>query len=386
LAPLRETKFGVITPLPAGRRRGMLDAMAWRLAKILILITPKRRWAQFRLMTLFAVVTALCAALAWLGVRMDHKRRERAAIKAFGVSPAYDWQKGNWTEEERPGPAWLRRLLGDDFFGDVVLFETSVSVDDESSQHLKALPALKRLDLGCSKITDQGAANLAYLRKLTSLDLSDTYVTDDTLAVIARLATLETLNLNGAAITDAGLVHIERLKNLSNLNLARTKVTDAGLVHLRRLPLLSRLSLSATHVANDGATHIWQLRDLTDFELSGATDESLANLTAFGKLAKLAIHGHVTDGGLAHISPLATLEELDLSGTQVTDEGLVHLRGITSLQGLDLRHTNVTDAGAARFTNSDTRHISVTLHPYPFEFLDDCRWPRRDPWFPYGDY
>jgi hypothetical protein len=39
--------------------------MAKSLAKLLVLVTPKRRWAQFRLGTLLLVVTALCLSLGW---------------------------------------------------------------------------------------------------------------------------------------------------------------------------------------------------------------------------------------------------------------------------------------------------------------------------------
>jgi hypothetical protein len=45
--------------LPTARRRGMLGGMAKPLAKLVALLKPKRRWAQFSLATMFVVVTVL---------------------------------------------------------------------------------------------------------------------------------------------------------------------------------------------------------------------------------------------------------------------------------------------------------------------------------------
>jgi len=46
--------------LPAALRRGMLTRMAKPLAKLLLMLTPKRRWAQFSLVTMF-VLAAIVA-------------------------------------------------------------------------------------------------------------------------------------------------------------------------------------------------------------------------------------------------------------------------------------------------------------------------------------
>ena len=57
----RSSKVTSRTPLPSARRRGMLVGMAKPLAKLVALITPKRRWAQFSLLTMlvFMVLPAL---------------------------------------------------------------------------------------------------------------------------------------------------------------------------------------------------------------------------------------------------------------------------------------------------------------------------------------
>ena len=46
--------------MPASPWRGMLMGMAKPLPKLLLMLTPKRRWAQFSLLTMLVVVTVLC--------------------------------------------------------------------------------------------------------------------------------------------------------------------------------------------------------------------------------------------------------------------------------------------------------------------------------------
>ena len=62
----------VARPLPAAHWRGMLVGMAKPLAKLVSMLTPKRRWAQFSLATMFVVVTAVCL---WLGDYVNPIRR-----------------------------------------------------------------------------------------------------------------------------------------------------------------------------------------------------------------------------------------------------------------------------------------------------------------------
>ena len=65
---------------------------------------PKRRWFQFRLRTIFVVVTLLCVALA---ITLHRFRARRAAIRDI-------YELGGGYGVELKGPAWLRQLVGDD--------------------------------------------------------------------------------------------------------------------------------------------------------------------------------------------------------------------------------------------------------------------------------
>jgi len=60
-------------------------------------------------------------------------------------------------------------------------------------------------------------------------------------------------------------------------------------------------------------------------------------------------HTRITSAGLAHLTVLGDLEDLDLAETAVDDAGLAHLHEIKSLRRLNVTGTRVTDAGIEKF-------------------------------------
>jgi hypothetical protein len=116
-------------------------------------MTVSRRYLAFSLRTHFILLTALSV---WLGVVVNRAREQREAvkaIKALGGGILYDWQLEytragelvNTDKDAPDGPAWLRRVIGDDFFQHVyfVVFQIIPSTPD--ADIMKAVPALKRL-------------------------------------------------------------------------------------------------------------------------------------------------------------------------------------------------------------------------------------------------
>jgi hypothetical protein len=67
--------------LPPARDAG---GMAKPIAKLLSMLTPNRRWAQFSLATMFVVVTVLCVWLAAQVRRANRQREVMAAIEPLG--------------------------------------------------------------------------------------------------------------------------------------------------------------------------------------------------------------------------------------------------------------------------------------------------------------
>jgi hypothetical protein len=122
----------------------------------------RRRYLTFSLRTLFVLLTAFAV---WLGVVVNRVREQReavAAIHALGGTVSYDWQPrlgktqsgvaGLYVRpparKRRAGPAWLRRLIGDDFFQEVVAvgLHSSTAPEAEILQLTPHLRRLRRLD------------------------------------------------------------------------------------------------------------------------------------------------------------------------------------------------------------------------------------------------
>ncbi len=62
---------------------------------------------------------------AWLGRKIEQKRREREAVEAIvkaGGKVQFDYEVGN-SSAEPPGPRWLRTLLGERFFSDIIIID-----------------------------------------------------------------------------------------------------------------------------------------------------------------------------------------------------------------------------------------------------------------------
>ena len=132
----------------------------------------------------------LCAiACSWFAVKMQRIERRREAVKAIigaGGSVKYDYElaaaKTN-SPPKPPGPAWLRKMLGDNFFATVIM------------------------------ATVWNKAELGRLKELTNL---------------------EWLYLIETQVTDAGLEHLKELTNLETLILLETQVTEEGVKKLQK--------------------------------------------------------------------------------------------------------------------------------------------------------
>ena len=83
----------------------------------------KRRWFQFSLRTLMIFTMACAVGAGWLGKKIERKRNERdavAVILKLGGIVMYEYQTmPGAPPPQPPGPAWLRSLLGENFFSEV---------------------------------------------------------------------------------------------------------------------------------------------------------------------------------------------------------------------------------------------------------------------------
>lgn len=186
---------------------------------------PRRRWYQISLRTLLLLVTLASAGFGWLGYKVRQANSQRKAVEAIRnigntayVFYDYDFDSGGMILPPPtlpPGPEWLRKLVGDDLFTDVVAVKFPYKTTDVALVHLAGLSQLKHLDLRWTQVTDTGLASLNGLPQLATLDLRGTQVTDAGLPELVRLKELRYLYLDGTKTTDVACDDLK--KSLPNL-------------------------------------------------------------------------------------------------------------------------------------------------------------------------
>jgi hypothetical protein len=125
----------------------------------------RRRRFQFSYRSLLVFLVALSVPLGWFAWEIQRARKQRAAVDNIakaGGWVAYDF---HWNESgmpvQPPGPSWLRELLGDDFFSDVVGARViGTPAGDAELEHIKGLADLRYVNLTGTNVTNEGVKNL----------------------------------------------------------------------------------------------------------------------------------------------------------------------------------------------------------------------------------
>jgi hypothetical protein len=200
------------------------------------------RWRfQLSIRSLLVLTVAVAVPFNWMSVEMKEARRERDVRKAFTAQRcSVIYASGacvSGMEEEgtnHPAPAWLRALLGVDFFDDVVLARIPPTRGDAAVLTAIELNRLRELDLGLSHVTDAGLAHVQGLTRIRRLRLRDTNFTDAGVVHLKGLTELQSLDVGGTRITDASLEQLKGMPRLRDLWLDGTLVTDQGVKRLRQ--------------------------------------------------------------------------------------------------------------------------------------------------------
>ena len=196
---------------------GLGVVLALMLLWLVVALVFRRRF-QFSLRTLLVLTVAVALPFSWLGVEMKRASRDEKVVEVvytMGGGVDYDWTfspiNARSFEPHPPCPKWLRSLLGESFFADVV------------AVHLHEC-----------QVTDDWLRNIEDWRQIHTLHLFATPISDAGLEHIKRLGELRCLLLLGTNVTDHGLEDLETLVHLQDVDLRRTLVTDAGVKKLQQ--------------------------------------------------------------------------------------------------------------------------------------------------------
>jgi hypothetical protein len=225
------------------------------------LTSPKQklRWLQYSLRTLMIVVTLFAVACSWFAVKMQQAKRQREAVEAIEklggrISYDYEWDSGSGyriTGAKPPGPTWLRKVLGDDFFCTVDFVDIHEVCLDPGMEHLKKLNYLRWLALRGA--TDDGLKYIIKeLNQLQYLSLWEKKFTNEGLERLNDMKKLQHIDLALIQTTNTSMEHLQKLEQLKTLDLRQTQITDNSLAHLKGLTQLKYLFLPIDLVTDAG--------------------------------------------------------------------------------------------------------------------------------------
>jgi formylglycine-generating enzyme required for sulfatase activity len=166
----------------------------------------KLRWYQYSLKSLLVFTTIVGLLMGIVVVPVQWARQQWGAIQTL--------RDLGWVVTCDPtpsGPAWARKVFGDEMFHDAVAVDSPPGASDDEIEHLGHMPELERAYISGEKVTYAGVRRLAGFQKL------------------------KTVCLSGTSVGDEGARQLERLENLEHLYLTQTRVTDEGVRELEQM-------------------------------------------------------------------------------------------------------------------------------------------------------
>lgn len=225
---------------------------------------------------------------------------------------------------------------------------------DEVLERLSHASGIQELRLGNSKaVSDDGVRHLARLSRLRHLDLSMTAVTDRGLEVLRALPELESVNLSWTRVTDAGIAHLAGCERLREVHLTGTATGNGAL-----RTLAGKADLAVLHTG-EGLTDsgVRLLQEFPVFRTWRDGEARIGLLSADAQPNQLALHGTITDAGIAALDGLDGLFALglDSQSIQVSARGLAALQSLEHLSWLSIDATDETMGAIA--TLPHLRHL-----------------------------
>lgn len=180
-------------------------------------------------------MVVVAVPLAWKFNRLRTQRRVVQAARNSEAGVVYDYSADRQPGEdtEPPGPPWLRRMLGDDIFAQIVwIVWSDQEIPDETFSDIAALPALRLFS--AKHVTDEHLERISQISSLTHLEIEGEF-TDEAIAKLSRLPKLETLHVKSPHLTDQALAHLQEFKAVRRVQvLSSQPISDEAEETLRQ--------------------------------------------------------------------------------------------------------------------------------------------------------
>jgi len=161
-----------------------------------------------------------------------------------------------------------------------------------------------RIRVADRALTEEEWKELATLDALSQLDLQEGIADDDKAVLLSRLPALERLVLRESPLSDEGFRHLAACHTLRDVNIPQARCTLAGLAALAELPRLKNLRLGSPELCPEG-------------QGGGALGMTLLQFPALRSLHLIDVV--VGDAGLEGIARYDGLWNLYLDGAGVSD-------------------------------------------------------------------
>ncbi len=335
------------------------------------------RWYQFSLRTLFWLTLVVSLLMSWHAVKVKKAAAQKKAVEtilAEGGTVEYDYQfdeQGQAIKGAKGrGPAWLRDLLGPDYF------DTVVYVQVVSAQGMEGVNGLVRLRSLCIDVPREGEDPLKHLQDIDGLEELDIAgrLTDTSLNQLRGLRHIRRLTLTWRRsvddaqeqkpITGSGLAALQECPALRELTIQAYELPTAALEQIEALSQLEKLTVIVGKSRAPLVFHINKLPALRELELSDRWGDTEGNSTLIvagieemqnaSRLERLHLSSNnLTNSDVMGLSTLTSLRDLDLSGcSRVNDRAVPFLRKIASLRRLTLENTGMSDDGAEQIDDA----------------------------------
>ena len=288
----------------------------------------KRRFVRFSLKTFLIVITLLGVVAGPYIYRAERQKRVVQWWVNGGGLYSYDFEyidNGDYRPQAKaPGPAFLHKLIGLDYFAKLIRLDPGNVVDD-----LSELEDQKELQCLGVRTTSDNLAPLSRLTNLRSLGLICESVSDlptvNDLAPLSKLTNIEVMSLRNIIAND--LSPLSNLTSLKRLGLHyRAPVKDQTPVS-DLTPLSGLINLKALTLTNIRANDLSSLSSLTNLKVIELRYAPVSDITP--------------------LSGLTSIELVSLANMPVSD--LTPLIGLPNLKTLVVTKMTVSDDEIARF-------------------------------------